>query len=108
MIMRPVRIVYQFVMETILCCMIRRKIAVKNSSGIHARPASKLVKLASKFQSDFFIYMYGYRINGKSILGVMTLAAEQGAELELETSGPDEEEAMKAIEELIHSGFDEE
>ncbi len=92
----------------LLCCMIRKKVAVKNSSGIHARPASKLVKLASKFKSDFFIYMYGYKINGKSILGVMTLAAEQGAELELETSGPDEKEAMSAIEDLINSGFDEE
>lgn len=87
--------------------MVRRTVTVKNSSGIHARPASKLVKLASKFQSDFFMYLYGYRINGKSILGVMTLAAEQGAELELETSGPDEEEAMDAIEKLINQGFDE-
>jgi phosphocarrier protein len=49
--------------------------------------------------------MYGYQVNGKSILGVMTLAAEQGAELELEVNGPDEEAAMEAITELIENGF---
>jgi len=51
--------------------------------------------------------MYGYKVNGKSILGVMTLAAEKGAELELELDGPDEEEAAEAIIELIENGFDE-
>lgn len=74
---------------------------------MHARPAAELVKTASKFESDFYIHMYGYRVNGKSILGVMTLAAEQGAELELEFDGEDEEKAAKAVTALIKDGFGE-
>ncbi|MEX0843990.1 MAG: HPr family phosphocarrier protein [Balneolaceae bacterium] len=85
--------------------MIKKKITIENSSGLHARPSAALVKLAGKFESDFYIYSYGYRVNGKSILGVMTLAAEQGAELELEVEGPDEEKAMEAICELVSSKF---
>lgn len=87
--------------------MIRKKVTVVNDAGLHARPAAALVKLASKFESDFYIHMYGYQVNGKSILGVMTLAAEKGAELELELKGPDEKEAAKAIIELIENGFGE-
>lgn len=86
--------------------MIRKKVSIVNEAGLHARPAAALVKLASKFESEFFIHMYGYKVNGKSILGVMTLAAEQGAELELELDGPDEEEAADAIAELIEQGFE--
>ncbi len=90
--------------------MIRKKITIKNSTGLHARPSAALVKTASKFESDFFIHMYGYKVNGKSILGVMTLAAEHGAELELEFDGSDEQEAMDTITELIENkfGFDDE
>ncbi|MCH8568350.1 MAG: HPr family phosphocarrier protein [Balneolales bacterium] len=85
--------------------MIKQKIKVMNSSGIHARPASVLVRTASRFKSDFHIHSHGYRINAKSILGVLTLAAEQGAELELELSGPDEQQAMEVIVELFKTGF---
>lgn len=88
--------------------MIRKKVSIVNEAGLHARPAAALVKTASKFEADFFIHMYGYRVNGKSILGVMTLAAEKGAELELEVNGPDEKEALEAITDLIKSGFGEE
>ncbi len=87
--------------------MIKKKVSIVNEAGLHARPAAALVKTASKFQSDFYIHMYGYRVNGKSILGVMTLAAEKGAELELEITGSDEKEAAKAIIQLIENGFDE-
>ena len=87
--------------------MIRKKVTIVNNAGLHARPAAALVKLASKFKSDFYIHMYGYKVNGKSILGVMTLAAEQGAELELELAGDDEKEALRAITELINDGFGE-
>lgn len=87
--------------------MIKKKVTIVNEAGLHARPAAALVKTASKFQSDFYIHMYGYRVNGKSILGVMTLAAEKGAELELEVEGSDEEKATQAIVELIENGFDE-
>lgn len=87
--------------------MIKEKVTIVNDAGLHARPAAALVKLASKFESDFYIHMYGYKVNGKSILGVMTLAAEKGAELELELDGPDEKKAVEAIMELIDSGFGE-
>lgn len=87
--------------------MIKEKVKIVNEAGLHARPAAALVKTASKYSSDFYIHMYGYKINGKSILGVMTLAAEQGAELELEVDGEDEEEAFKAIKDLISNGFGE-
>ena len=85
--------------------MIKKTVTIINKSGLHARPSAALVKLASGFKSDFFIHMYGYRVNGKSILGVMTLAAEQGAELMFEVSGPDEKEAMDAILELVQNKF---
>ncbi|MDX1586952.1 MAG: HPr family phosphocarrier protein [Balneolaceae bacterium] len=88
--------------------MIREKVQIVNEAGLHARPAASLVKLAGKYKSDFFIHLHGYRVNGKSILGVMTLAAEKGAELEIELEGPDEEEAAEAIKELIENGFGEE
>lgn len=88
--------------------MIKEKIEIKNSAGLHARPAAQLVKIASKFKSEFHIHMYGYKINGKSILGVMTLAAEQGAEMELEFNGSDEKQAYQAVKELIENGFGEE
>jgi phosphocarrier protein HPr len=78
--------------------MVSQKVIVKNEAGLHARPASALVKVATRFESDFFIKMYGYKVNGKSILGVMTLAAESGAEMELILDGPDE---VKALDELV-------
>ena len=85
--------------------MIKKTVTIKNSSGLHARPSATLVKLAGGFKSDFYIHMYGYRVNGKSILGVMTLAAEQGAELLFEVSGPDENDAMTAILDLVENKF---
>lgn len=85
--------------------MVSKKVVVKNESGLHARPASVLVKTASRFKSEFFIKMYGYKVNGKSILGVMTLAAESGAEMELILDGPDEEQALESITELFENRF---
>lgn len=88
--------------------MIKKKVTIVNEAGLHARPAAILVKLAGEFKCDFFIHMYGYKVNGKSILGVMTLAAEKGAELELEFNGAEEKQAAEAIVELIEDGFGEE
>ncbi|MEX1011597.1 MAG: HPr family phosphocarrier protein [Balneolaceae bacterium] len=85
--------------------MTTQKAVIQNESGLHARPSAELVRLASTFKSDFYIGLQGYRVNGKSILGVMTLAAECGAELELMTDGPDEKEAMKAIASLFDNRF---
>lgn len=87
--------------------MIKRTVTVKNAAGLHTRPAAVLVQCASEFESEFYIHMYGYRINGKSILGVMTLAADQGSEMELELDGPDENEALEAIVKLFENEFDE-
>ncbi len=87
--------------------MIRIEVEIKNRTGLHTRPAAMLVKLASKFKSDFFIEKNGVEINGKSIISVMSLAAEQGSKLILKFDGEDEEEAAKAIVELFESGFGE-
>lgn len=87
--------------------MTERKVTVSNRAGIHTRPASMIVREASKFKADFFIEKDGYEINGKSIIGVMTLAAEQGAELLLIFDGEDEGTAADAIAALFEQGFGE-
>ncbi|MCC5915057.1 MAG: HPr family phosphocarrier protein [Balneolaceae bacterium] len=85
--------------------MVTKKVKVLNESGLHARPSSVLVKVASRFECDFYISMYGYKVNGKSILGVMTLAAEYEAEMDLIFDGPDEEEAAETISRLFEEKF---
>jgi len=88
--------------------MIEKEIIIKNSAGIHTRPAAMIVKLAAKFKSEIYLKREGYGgINAKSIIGVMTLAAEQGAKLLLCVEGTDEKEAAESIGELLNSGFNE-
>ena len=87
--------------------MIKRTARVTNKLGLHARPAALLVTTATKFESQFFISKDSIRVNGKSIMGVMMLAAEIGTELILEVDGPDEIEAMEEIVKIIESGFEE-
>lgn len=87
--------------------MIEKEVTVTNRAGLHTRPASMIVRTASRFQAEFFIRKDGYEINGKSIIGVMTLAAEQGASLHLIFDGPDENEALKAMEAIFEDGFGE-
>lgn len=87
--------------------MITREVTVTNRAGLHTRPASMIVRKASRFNADFFIQKDGYEINGKSIIGVMTLAAEQGATVTLIFDGDDEAEAAEAVTELFESGFGE-
>lgn len=87
--------------------MIEREVIIQNRAGLHTRPAASLVKTAAKFKSDFFIYKDGMEINGKSIIGVMTLAAEYGASLLLRFSGEDEADALSAVVDLFERGFDE-
>lgn len=87
--------------------MIIREVTVRNRAGVHTRPASMIVREASRFESEFFIKKDGYEINGKSIIGVMTLAAEQGATLELLFEGPDEDAAADALAALFEGGFGE-
>ncbi len=87
--------------------MIEREVTIRNRSGIHTRPAATLVKIAAKYKAEFTIIKDGMEINGKSIIGVMTLAAEQGSKMLLRFEGPDEEEASKEIIDLFERGFDE-
>ncbi len=87
--------------------MIKRTVIVKNKFGLHARPAALIVTTAAKYQSEFFISKDGVRVNGKSIMGVMMLAAEIGSELLLELDGPDEEQAIADIIQVIDSKFGE-
>lgn len=87
--------------------MIEKDVTIKNRAGLHTRPAAALVKLAAQFQSEFFIYKDGFEINGKSIIGVMTLAAEQGSTLQLKFEGSDEAQAAQAVIGLFERGFDE-
>lgn len=87
--------------------MIKKSVTVTNRAGIHTRPASMIVRTAARFKSDFYIQKDGYEINGKSIIGVMTLAAEQGATLELVFDGADEQEAAEAVARLFEEGFGE-
>jgi phosphocarrier protein len=75
--------------------------------GLHARPAAELVKLAGQFQSEISLSRDGLAVNGKSIMGVLMLAAEHGSELHIRAEGPDAAEAVKAIEALVNRGFSE-
>jgi phosphocarrier protein len=88
--------------------MIEREVTVRNRAGVHTRPASMIVRTASKFESAVTIAKDGYEINGKSVIGVMTLAAEQGATLTLVVEGEDEEAAADALADLFEGGFGEE
>jgi len=87
--------------------MIEREVTIRNRAGLHTRPAAAIVKLAATFKSEFFMEKDGFQINGKSIIGVMTLAAEQGSKLQVRFDGSDEEEAYQAMAKLFESGFGE-
>jgi phosphocarrier protein len=87
--------------------MIERVVKIKNKAGLHTRPAATIVKMAARYKCDFFISRDGLNINGKSIIGVMTLAAEEGAELLLTFNGEDEQAAADEIVNFFQRGFDE-
>jgi phosphocarrier protein HPr len=86
---------------------IKREIKVVNKLGLHARASAKLTQEASKFKSEVWIARNGRRVNAKSIMGVMMLAAGIGSTVELETSGVDEQAAIDAIEKLFADKFGE-
>ena len=87
--------------------MINQNITIINKLGLHARAASKLVNCASQFESEVFIGRNGNRVNAKSIMGVMMLAASKGVELELEIDGNDEQDCQHALVDLINNRFGE-
>ncbi len=87
--------------------MIQTKILISNKLGLHARASAKLTKLAGGFQSEVFLSRNGRRVNAKSIMGVMMLAAGLGSEIEIEVNGADEDVAMAQLRTLIDNKFGE-
>ncbi|HRH80552.1 MAG TPA: HPr family phosphocarrier protein [Thiobacillaceae bacterium] len=87
--------------------MLEQSIQVSNKLGLHARASAKLTQLAGQYKADVWVSRNGRRVNGKSIMGVMMLAAAQGTTLKLEIDGPDEDAAMAALAHLIEDKFGE-
>lgn len=87
--------------------MIRRSLRIRNRLGLHARAAARFVHTASRFRSHVSASRDGRTTDGKSILGILLLAAPQGTEIEVACEGPDEAEALAALEELVAGGFGE-
>jgi phosphocarrier protein len=88
--------------------MIQGEFVIPNKLGLHARASALLVKTASRFASEIRIEREGIEVNGKSIMGIMMLAAAKGSSIKLKVEGPDDTEAFAAIGELIRNGFGEE
>lgn len=84
-----------------------RTVRIQNRAGMHARPAAEFVKLAGRFRAQVRVARESLEVDGKSIMGVLMLAAEQGAELRLTASGDDAIEAVEALVELVDRGFGE-
>jgi phosphocarrier protein len=87
---------------------LEKEVTIINRLGLHARPAAMFVRIASRYRSDIWVEKEGEQINGKSIMGLMMLAAGQGSKLTIRCEGPDAERAMQEIEELISKRFNEE
>jgi phosphocarrier protein len=87
--------------------MVERSVQIVNRNGLHARPAAEIVKAAARFKSDITIIRDDLEVNGKSIMGVMMLAAEYGSTVALRADGPDATEAVETIAQLILNKFGE-
>ena len=87
--------------------MLQREIEIVNKLGLHARAAAKLTQIAGQFKSDVWMSRNGRRVNAKSIMGVMMLAAAKGSKIIVEIEGPDEVQAMEALQALIAGCFGE-
>lgn len=87
--------------------MLQREVEIINKLGLHARASARLTQVAGRFGADVWLSRNGRRVNAKSIMGVMMLAAAKGSTIVIETEGPDEAEAMQALRELIANRFDE-
>ena len=87
--------------------MISKDFTINNKLGLHARPSAQLTQIAGRYESEVFIARNGRRVNAKSIMGVMMLAAGPGANVTVDAEGPDEQQAIDAIGVLIESGFGE-
>ena len=87
---------------------IEKELAVVNRLGLHARPAAMFVRIASQYRAEIWVAKEGEEVNGKSIMGLMMLAAGQGSKLRIRCDGPDADKAMEELEQLIKAGFNEE
>jgi len=87
--------------------MTEKIVTIQNKLGLHARPAALLVRTAAKFKSDVKLIKDGLEVNGKSIMGVMMLAAEMGSQITIRAEGEDEEKAVEALAKLFENKFDE-
>jgi phosphocarrier protein HPr len=87
---------------------IEKEVTIVNRLGLHARPAAMFVRIASRHRAEIWVSKEGEEINGKSIMGLMMLAAGQGSKLLIRCDGPDADKAMEELEELIKAGFNEE
>ncbi|RKY39388.1 MAG: HPr family phosphocarrier protein [Candidatus Omnitrophota bacterium] len=88
------------------CFCIKRKVIIKNRLGLHARPAALFVQLANRFESEIIMRKGNQEVNGKSIMGVMMLAAGKGEEVEIEAKGVDAERAVRELEKLLMSDLE--
>jgi len=85
----------------------QREVQIVNRAGMHARPAAEFVRLAGSFRAEITVAKDGLEVNGKSIMGVLMLAAEQGSTLRLVADGDDAPEALDALADLVNRGFEE-
>jgi phosphotransferase system HPr (HPr) family protein len=85
----------------------KSEVKIRNSLGLHARPAAKFVQIANEFRSKVSVEKEGHVVNGKSVMGLMMLAAAKGSKLVIEAQGEDAEEAVDKLEQLIDEGFGE-
>jgi len=88
--------------------MLKKKLTIQNRLGIHARPAALFAKTASRYPCEIRVGKDGLDVNGKSIMGIMMLAAAQGNEIEIVAEGPQEEEAIRALDRIVCDRFGEE
>jgi phosphocarrier protein len=86
---------------------VEREVEIVNRAGMHARPAAEFVKIAGRFSADIRVEKDGLEVNGKSIMGVLMLAAERGSRLRLSAKGRDAEDAVNALSDLVRRGFEE-
>ena len=87
---------------------LRSRVIIPNKRGLHARASAKIVEAAARFQAEIHVFKDGTAVNGRSIMGLMMLAASMGSEVEITTEGPDAAEAMKAVLALVEAKFGEE
>jgi len=87
--------------------MLQREVEIVNKLGLHARASAKLTQVAGQFQSDVWVTRNGKRVNAKSIMGVMMLAAAKGSRIVIETNGPDEAQAIQTLQALVADRFGE-